>query len=367
MAGGADRSQRTEAPTPRRKREAREKGQIARTPDLAVWGGLLAAALLLQVTVGLGARKGRALLDGMGGAIVSTDERRALGYLGDALVAGLSVAAPLLLGMLVVVVAANLLQVGIRPSVKRLKPELSRLNPAKGLRRMVSVSSAWELGKAVAKVAVLVLVARPAVRDALDALTSRAADSLDEIVTITASSALRITRDVALAGLLIAAADYGWQRRQLMGQLRMTKQEVREELKQQEGDPHVRAAIRSRQAALSRNRMIGMVASADVVVTNPTHYAVALRYEPERAAPEVVAKGAGAIALRIRAEAEAHGVPIVREPLLARTLHRLCDLGGYVPVELYEAVAQVLAFVFNLRQRGLAAGEHTLPRPVALP
>jgi flagellar biosynthetic protein FlhB len=148
-----------------------------------------------------------------------------------------------------------------------------------------------------------------------------------------------------------------------MRELKMSRQELREELRQQEGAPEIRQAVRSRQMAMSRNRMINMVGNADVVIVNPTHYAVALRYEAARGAPEVLAKGAGQVAARIRAEAEEHGVPIVREPVLCRTIYGSCEIGQLIPMDLYEAVAQVLAFVFGLRARGRAQGFHELPRP----
>jgi flagellar biosynthetic protein FlhB len=186
------------------------------------------------------------------------------------------------------------------------------------------------------------------------------------IAALTATTALAMLRNVAVAGLLVAAADYAYQKRRVMKQLRMTRQELREELKQQEGNPEMRRSIRSRALAISRNQMIRMVSAADVVVVNPTHYAVALKYDAAKGAPEVVAKGAGTIAAAIRAKAEQHGVPIVHEPLLCRTIYKACDVGQLIPANLYEAVAHLLAFVFGLRAKGRAQGHHELPRPVLL-
>ena len=174
---------------------------------------------------------------------------------------------------------------------------------------------------------------------------------------------MTMLRNVAIGGLAIGGIDYVVQRRRIMKQLKMSRHEVREEMKQHEGNPAVKRAIRSRQMAISRNRMIGLVRSSDVVVVNPTHYAVALKYEATRGAPEVVAKGAGDVAKRIREEAEANGVPIVHEPVLCRTIYWACDLGQVIPADLYEAVAQLLAFVFGLRAKGRAAGYHELPKP----
>jgi flagellar biosynthetic protein FlhB len=191
--------------------------------------------------------------------------------------------------------------------------------------------------------------------------TTNDGDSLNELAAVTAKTAITMIRNVSVAALIVAAADYAVQRRRVMKDLMMTKQEVKEEFKQNEGNPEIRQAIRSRQAAISRNRMIGLVGKADVVVVNPTHYSVALKYDAEKGAPQVVAKGAGVMARRIRTEAEKHAVPIVHEPVLTRSLYRSCDLGALIPVELYEAVAQVLAFVFSLRSRGRAQGYHEMP------
>jgi flagellar biosynthetic protein FlhB len=158
---------------------------------------------------------------------------------------------------------------------------------------------------------------------------------------------------VAVAGLALAAVDYAFQRRRVRKSVMMTKQEVKEEYRQSEGDPMTRQRIRQRQVEMSRNRMMAAVAVSSVVVVNPTHIAVALEYRPEWGAPRVVAKGQGFVAARIREEAEKHGVPIVRDVPLARTLHSACKLGQSIPPHLYEAVARLLAFVFNLK-RGVA-------------
>jgi flagellar biosynthetic protein FlhB len=171
---------------------------------------------------------------------------------------------------------------------------------------------------------------------------------------------------VAIAGLAIGGIDYVVQRLRINKQLKMSRHEIREEMKQHEGNPAVKRAIRSRQMSISRNRMIGMVSASDVVIVNPTHYAVALKYESARGAPEVVAKGTGDVAKRIREKAEEHGVPIVREPVLTRTIYWACDLGQVIPADLYEAVAQLLAFVFGLRAKGRAYGYHDLPKAAAL-
>jgi flagellar biosynthetic protein FlhB len=361
-----DTGDKTEKPTPKRLREARDRGQIARTPDLATWLGVLASTVLLQSTIKRGSVAMRDILDQMGAAIAHPDEGIAIRYAADAAWKAAGVVAPMLIGLLVVAFVSNIAQVGFKPTTKKLAPDWKRLNPLKGMKRMASVQSWWELFKSLAKTALLVVVALPAMVNALHALTSGNDASLIGLTAIVGSTALTILRNVAAVGLVVALADYAWQKRSIMRQLRMTRQELREEYKQQEGNPEMRRALRSRAQAISRNRMIHAVGMADVIVVNPTHYAVALRYEAEHGAPEVIAKGAGVLAAAIRAQGERKGVPIVHEPVLTRTLYRSCEIGQLIPAELYEVVAHLLAFVFGLRARGQAQGYHEMPTPAPI-
>jgi flagellar biosynthetic protein FlhB len=359
--------EKTERPTPRRLKEARERGQVARTPELGTWAGLLLTTLLLQMTIERGERAFREVFERMGEGIANPDTGVASRYAADALWKAAGVVAPMLTGMLLIALVVGISQVGFKPTSKKLKPDFSRLNPLKGIKRMFGPAAWWEVAKALMKTALLAAVAFPVFGDAMHALTSgREGTSMFAIAGMTADTAMTLMRNVAGAGLALAAADYTVQRRRVMRQLRMTRQELREELKQQEGSPEVRGALRRRAMAISRNRMIRAVSSADVVTVNPTHYAVALKYDAAKGAPEVVAKGAGVVAAAIRAEADKSGVPIVHEPVLTRALFRTCELGDLIPVELYEAVAHVLAFVFGLRANGRAQGLHELPRPALL-
>ncbi len=355
MAAG-DKSAKTEKPTPKRLREARERGQIPRSPDLAAWAGMLVTTALLQITLTRGARSMHGLLDAMGIVIAEPSQERASKFFGDAMVQAAFIAAPLVLGLLLIGVAVNLVQVGIKPSSKRLKPDFTRLNALKGMKRLFSPAAWWELAKSVAKVALLTVVALPAGVGLARQLS--AGGSLSHLASTTANSSLAMMRNVAAVSLVIAGVDYGVQRRRVRRELMMTRHEVQEELKQYEGNPLVKSAMRTRQQAMSRNRMIRMVGTADVVVVNPTHFAVALKYDPERGAPEVVAKGADQLAARIRLEAAATGVPVVREPALARTVYGACEVGQLIPALFYEAVAQLLAFVYRLRAQGRADGYH---------
>jgi flagellar biosynthetic protein FlhB len=361
-----DKSQKTEQPTPRRIKEAREKGQVAKSADLSAWAGMLAAVVLLQVTVSRAGTAMRSVLEDMGLVIAHPSLPAATQFATSAAWKSAGILVPMLFGMMVIGVVVGLGQVGLHPAYKKLKPDFGRLNVMKGIKRSFGAAAWWEVGKSIAKLVLLFAIAWPVGAQAIATLSQTNNGSLQSLASISANTALTLLRNVAIGGLAIGGVDYIVQRRRLMKDLRMSRHEVQEEMKQHEGNPAMKRAIRGRQMAISRNRMIGLVSSADVVIVNPTHYAVALRYEATRGAPEVIAKGAGDIAKRIRQEAEANGVPIVHEPVLCRTIYWACELGQVIPADLYEAVAQLLDFVFGLRARGSAAGYHELPKAALL-
>jgi flagellar biosynthetic protein FlhB len=213
-------------------------------------------------------------------------------------------------------------------------------------------------------VVVIAVVVVPIARGTVDDVAGQHMAMWD-VVGVVGETALRLARMVAYVALLIAAADYVYQRKSHAKSMRMTKQEVRDEFKQAEGNQEVKGKIKGLQLAAARNRMLAAVGDANVVVVNPVHIAVALRYEPLRGAPRVVAKGAGAVAERIRDEATRSGVPIVESIPLARALHKACDLDDEIPATLYEGVARLLAFVQRLGGRApIGGGHHRLAEPV---
>jgi flagellar biosynthetic protein FlhB len=268
---------------------------------------------------------------------------------------------------MVLALLANLAQTRGLVTFHPLKPTFSKLNPAKGLKRLFSPRSAWEAGKQSARVLLLSLVAWKTVSGFLPVATAAGPLSSTAIATLVASRALNLTRQVAGIGLGLAVLDYVVQYRKTARQLRMTRHEVREETKSSEGNPYVRGAIRRRQRQMARNRMLAAVARADAVVLNPTHFAVALSYVRGRGAPKVVAKGADFLALRIRDEAAAHKVPLVEDPPLARALYVACDLEEEIPAQLYEAVARLLTFIYSLKASGRATRIDGAPHKPAAP
>jgi flagellar biosynthetic protein FlhB len=251
-------------------------------------------------------------------------------------------------------IVAHTAQGGLRFSPGLLAPKPSKLNPLPGLKRMFGTQGLWEAAKALLKAAILGFLTYRAVRGVLPTLLDAGRLPLGALLATVSRTTVTLLRTAGLAGLVLALADYAMQRRRVGKSLMMSKQDIKDENKQSEGDPQVKGQIRARQLAMSRNRMMADVAKADVVVVNPTHVAVALRYDAQRGAPRVVAKGAGRIAARIREEAERHRVPMVRDVPLARTIYRACEIGEEIPPELYAAVARVLAFILALRARGSA-------------
>lgn len=358
--------EKTEKPTPKKVKENRKEGKVPRTQELGSWGALLVVALLLSWLVGNGTDRIRELMLRSLALVEDPDPAKVLALLREGTVTGLLIALALGFGVMVISVAGGAAQGGIFFATKSLKPKWSKLNPIQGAKRIFGAQAWWEGAKLLLKSSVVGLLVWRAVQELMPLLGGLV--PMHVALDMAAGTATGLMRDVAVAGLVAAAADYAFQRRKMGKQTRMTKKEIRDEHKMTEGDPLVKSAIRSRQLAAARNRMMADVPQADVVLVNPVHVAVALRYESSRGTPRVVAKGAGAVAARIRAVADENRVPMVEDVPLARALHASCEVGQEIPPELYHAVAQVLAFVLSRKAKGVAAGRHRSPRTdTALP
>jgi flagellar biosynthetic protein FlhB len=363
----ADKHSRTEKPTARRKKEARRGGQVARTPELITWLVIMSGTYLVQRTVQSTYALSLKLWSEVSDAISHPSLTSDLSIAGNGAKGALSCLAPAVLATMVLALLANLAQTRGLVTFSPLKPNFSRLNPAKGLKRLFSPRSAWEAAKQAVRVGLLSLVAWKTLKGFVPVVTGAGPLSSTAIASMVASRALSLTRQVAGIGLGLAIADYVVQYRKMARQLRMTRYEVKEESKSSEGSPYVRGAIRRRQRQIARNRMIAAVARADAVVLNPTHFAVAVSYVRGRGAPRVVAKGADFLALRIRDEATAHRVPLVEDPPLARALYVACELEQEIPTELYEAVARLLTFIYSLKASGRASRIDGAPHKPAAP
>jgi flagellar biosynthesis protein FlhB len=344
--------ERTEQPTARRLEKAREEGDVPRSTELS------AAAVLLVAGGGLhflGGSVGATLFDIMqSGLSVSpaqaTDPGLALSAAAAELLRALIVCAPILGLTLIAALVAPLALGGWNLSFAALAPNFSRLDPIAGFGRFFSARGAVELGKAFAKFLVVAVIAVAVLHEQMPRLLALGNAALP----VGIAHAAELTSDALLAvsgGLaLIAAVDVPWQLHQYSQKLSMSRDEIRQELKESEGAPEVRGRIRRAQRELARRRMMQEVPKADVVVVNPTHFAVALRYDEDRMrAPLVVAKGMDLIAARIREIATEHSVPIFEAPPLARALYASAEIGSEIPAALYVAVAQVLTYIYQLK------------------
>ncbi|MGY1606473.1 EscU/YscU/HrcU family type III secretion system export apparatus switch protein [Geodermatophilus sp. SYSU D00700] len=358
MAKDGPGGEKTEKPTPKRLKEARKEGQIPRTQELGTWAGVAVASALLPMLVGNTFDEVGRLFVQVGTVIEHPEVSRVDPLLGQALSAFLATVLPVALALLLTGVLASAAQGGVALATKGMKPTLKKLNPFPGIKRMFGTHGLWEATKAVIKTIALGVVVVTTSDRAQELVSASGALPLSAVTSAVADSAVLMFRVVAVTGLGIAIADYVVVRVQTMKKLRMTKYEIEQEHKNSEGDPHVKGHRRSMQLAMSRNRMMAEVAEADVLLVNPTHVAVALRYEPERGAPRVVAKGADEVAARLRERAAEARVPMVQDVPLARALHASCELGQEVPPQLFTAVARVLAFVMQLGARGVHGGFH---------
>jgi flagellar biosynthetic protein FlhB len=349
--------ERTEEATPRRRQEFRERGQVARSREVNSVAVLLGGLALLYFTApvaytGLASLMRSAFGEAMRQPLTASG---AQDLLGSVTLHALGCFAPVLIGVLVIAGFAAYGQVGLMFTPESIRPKFSHIDPVEGLKRMFSLRALVQLACSLLKVAIIVAVFYIAIRNRLE--------EFFPLVNERASGVFGyLCRTVAMVGfqacailVVIAVADYGYQRWEHERSMRMTRQELREEMKRLEGDPLVKSRIRQVQRAMARRRMMQELPKADVVVTNPTHYAVALRYETATMeAPTVVAKGCDRLAERIREVARQHGIPFVEDPFLARALYRSVEVGKEVPYALFQAVAKVLAYVYSLRRRQTA-------------
>ncbi|MFB8189686.1 flagellar biosynthesis protein FlhB [Microbacterium sp. NPDC055988] len=356
---GTDTGERSEKATDKHLNEARKKGRLSRSQDLTAWLGIGAAAIAMPAAIALGAAAGTEQLLTVTSLVFSPTPEAALGALGRGLASVLPTLAVMLAAVAIVTLIGAVVQGGVH--LKPLTGRFEQFNVVTGIRRVFGLQALWEGAKALLKTAAIGLALWVVIAGLMPVLTASGAHSISRLLGTAAEGTAALLQTAIAVGLVLAAIDMFVVMRRNRKHTRMTKREIRDENKSSEGDPLIRQQRRSRQLAVSRNRMIAAVAGSDVVVVNPTHIAIALRYEPGRAAPKVVAKGSGVIAERIRDEAVRAGVPLVREITLARALHAACELGQEIPEDLYNAVARVLVFVDALRRRGAARGIHTLP------
>ena len=351
MSGStSEKEDRTEAPTDRRRQRARDEGQIPVSREAVLLAGLAAMTLAFATMhgeIGLGLTRHLIVFLADPGRSLG-DPRGMLRQVGAAFLAGfLPFAIPLALGA----IAATVLQTRLVPRWKSIEPDIGRISPGKGLKRLLGADSLMEAGKSIAKLAIVAAAVRHVLIGSLPLLQALPATPLTALPPLLVSFTTRILVAVILAQTAIAAVDLLWVWRRHTAQLRMSRSDIKDEHKETEGDPAIKMRIRRLRMRRARQRMMAAVPTATVVVTNPTHFAIALTYDTGKSnVPTMVAKGADAVAARIREAAQKAGVPIVSNPPLARTLFRL-PVGAAIPPELYQAVAEIIAYIWRLGGR----------------
>lgn len=353
-----EQSNRTEQATAKHKAEARKKGQVAVSREVPTAAVLLGGIAMLYGLSGLATTKLAELMREWLSLAVGVGTHQRIGpetFQEIMMKFGLDtlgLVLPLLGCITLVGASSYLVQTGFLWNSEALSADLNRLNPITGLGRIFSIRSVAELIKSVLKITVIAWAGVMAIRHDLDVLPQLVQYDLAGILGITGSLAFRMALWITLTVAVIAVADYGYQRFEWERNLRMSKQEVKQEHRETEGDPLLKSRVRSLQREMARNRMMAAVPKADVVITNPTHLAVALKYDSgAMAAPVVVAKGAGYIAERIKKVAAEHGVMVIENKFVARTLFKLVEIGHEVPNDLYRAVAEILALVYRAKGR----------------
>jgi flagellar biosynthetic protein FlhB len=345
--------EKTEAPTPKRLREARQRGNVSRSQEVVSIGVLLVAVVGMRLVAhALWNNMANLLREGLGNHQREEFTQQSAFQFGQVTGTRVLLAmAPLFAMLALGAVALNMAQTGLILSSEKLKPKLSHVNPGAGLKRIVSIDGLVNLAKALLKMAIIAIVVYMTVQSQMSEIAGLAQFSVGDGTGRLAALAFDVAIRAAVVLFILAVGDYAWQRRKWLKQMRMTKEEIRQEFRESDGDPQVKQAIRRKRQSLM-NRMIAAVPKADVVVTNPTHFAVALKYDPvSMGAPVVVAKGQDLLAKRIREVAEKAGVPVLEEPPLARALFAAVAVGHPIPANVFHAVAEVLAWVYALRSK----------------
>ncbi|MBC8205438.1 flagellar biosynthesis protein FlhB [bacterium] len=350
----ADDAEKTERPTPRRIGRARGEGNVPKTGELNSAAIMLTGTIVLYILIKKTVMELIAFFTVLWGeipymsfSITSLQIYFSAGFLKLA-----GILAPVLLAILVIGVVINIVQVGWLFTLKPLMPKLSKINPLSGFSRFFNVKSFIELLKNVLKIAFIGYIAYWSIRSEFDDFIILVDMSVGQIANFMGMLTFKVALRCALGILLIGILDYIWVRYKYFKDLRMTKQEIKEEARQAEGPPEIRSHIRKIQMQTAMQRMMREVPGAEVVITNPTHIAVALKYdEKTMAAPVVVAKGKKLVAERIKKIAMENDVPIVENKPLAQTLFKAVEIGGYIPEQLFAAVAEILAFVYRLKNK----------------
>lgn len=351
--------EKTEPATAKKLSDARDEGKVAKSQELNSAAMLIALFMLLRIFVSF-------LGEGFVGVFqwsyklipeVVQSERSGMtvhgisAIINQVLVNMLELMAPFLLGGFVVAIVISIVQVGWKVSTKPMEPKLDKFNPVNGFKRIFSKDSLFNLFKSILKIALIFYVAYTCIKDQQNNLFILYEIPLKQAISLIGNIIIDTGLRISLVYLVVGIADYAYQKFRFKEDMKMTKQEVKEEYKNTEGDPQIKGQQRQRMREASQRRMMQDVPKADVVITNPTHISVAIRYDSEQeSAPTVLAKGEDYLAMKIREAAKENNVPIMENKPLARAIYATVDIGEQIPPELYQAVAEILAVVYNNRQ-----------------
>jgi flagellar biosynthetic protein FlhB len=360
----ADSQERTEQATEKRMKEVRRKGELSTSKDLGAWLAVAAAAASIPALISATQTAVQQEFGIVTTQIADPTAAGAVQALDEGFGSVIPILGPMFVAVIVAIIAGSALQGGIH--FKAFSVSFKHFDLLAGVKRIFGTQALWEGVKAILKTAVVGSVLAAVIQGLVPQLMASGGLPLSSLLTAAQSGVGALIQSAVAAGLVLAAADVFVVMRRNLKRTKMSRKEVRDETKSSDGDPMIKGQRRARALAISRRRMMAAVQTADVVLLNPTHIAVALKYEPGKSAPRVVAKGGDDIAARIRDKATEHQIPMVHDIPLARALHAACEVGDEIPTELYNAVARILAFVFALKARGAAHGVHKMATATVL-
>lgn len=344
--------EKTEKPTPKKREETRKKGEVAKSKELSSVAVLFSGLFAMGIYGTFMLSKIQELMKSLfsNPTINDLSIHGIMEFSQNLIISFVVILSPLLAAVFIGAILSNVMQVGFMVSGELIKPKFSKLNPFKGLKRLVSMQSVMELLKSILKLLIVGVTAYLTINHEMDNVSMLGELELGSIFYYISATFFKILLRCSTAIILLAAIDYAFQRWEFEKRIKMSKQEIKDEYKKTEGDPQVKSRIRGIQMEMARKRMMQAVPDADVVVTNPTHFAVAIKYDSlNMNAPKVLAKGAGEIAGKIKSLAAKHNIPVVENKELARNLYKLVEIGKEIPADLYQAVAEVLAYIYKLK------------------